>query len=192
MCDWYGTFDCTLLKRFCIKENHDEVARFNHPLKFRPSPLNAIRAHFSPTIATTSLWARSTKRRTINHQPDESTGPLTRPFTRTAHSFACSGLLASLARSAALTRLLACSLCSLPHWNDWMAIYSVFSSFLAHSVVKERQIWRFLYDILSRLSWLLMSALSMREGEREREREKERKWEARAISLALSSLYCAS
>ena len=30
-------------------------------------------------------------------------------FARTAHSFACSGLLASLAASAALTRSLACS-----------------------------------------------------------------------------------
>ena len=33
-----------------------------------------------------------------------------RPFARTAHSFACSGRLASLAPSAALTRSLACSL----------------------------------------------------------------------------------
>ena len=39
-----------------------------------------------------------------------------RSFTRTAHLFACSGLLASLAPSAALTRLLARSLCSLPRW----------------------------------------------------------------------------
>ena len=40
-------------------------------------------------------------------------------FTRTAHSFACSTLLVSLARSAALTCLLACSLCSLPHtWES--------------------------------------------------------------------------
>ena len=37
-----------------------------------------------------------------------------RSFARTAHSFACSGLLASLAPSAALTRSLARSLRSLP------------------------------------------------------------------------------
>ena len=37
-----------------------------------------------------------------------------RSFARTAHAFACSGRLASLVRSTALTRLLTCSLCSLP------------------------------------------------------------------------------
>ena len=37
-----------------------------------------------------------------------------RSFARTAHSFACSGLLASLAPSAALTHSLARSLCFLP------------------------------------------------------------------------------
>ena len=36
-----------------------------------------------------------------------STGPLARPFARTAHSFACSRLLALLAPSAALTSSLA-------------------------------------------------------------------------------------
>ena len=36
------------------------------------------------------------------------------PFARTAHSFHCSSLFASLAPSAALTRSLAYSLCSLP------------------------------------------------------------------------------
>ena len=38
---------------------------------------------------------------------------LVRSFARTAHSFACFGLLASLAPSTSLTRSLACSLCSL-------------------------------------------------------------------------------
>jgi len=42
-----------------------------------------------------------------------------RSFARTAHSFACSGLLASLAPSAALTRSLARSLRSLPRsWES--------------------------------------------------------------------------
>ena len=43
---------------------------------------------------------------------DVSTGPLARPFARTAHSFACSGLLASLAPSAAA---LVCSLAHFAH-----------------------------------------------------------------------------
>ena len=66
-------------------------------------------------LSTTSLWARSTK------NTDWSTGPLARPFARTAHSFACSALLASLACSAALTRSLARSLCSPPRsWDsEW-------------------------------------------------------------------------
>ena len=41
-------------------------------------------------------------------------------FARTAHSFACSGLLASLAPSAALTRSLARSLRSLP--RSWESV----------------------------------------------------------------------
>ena len=41
----------------------------------------------------------------LNKNRDVRTGPLARPFARTAHSFACSGLLASLAPSAALTPL---------------------------------------------------------------------------------------
>ena len=57
-----------------------------------------------------------------------------RSFARSVHSFACSALLASLARS--LVR----SLNSLARGkvNDWMAIYSVFFSFLAHSVLLRR------------------------------------------------------
>ena len=43
-----------------------------------------------------------------------------RSFARTAHSFACSGLLASLAPSAALTRSLARSLRSLP--RSWESV----------------------------------------------------------------------
>ena len=46
-------------------------------------------------------WSRT------NNNRDVSTGPLASPFARTAHSFAYSGLLASLAPSAALTRSLA-------------------------------------------------------------------------------------
>ena len=64
-------------------------------------------------MMTIPLWARKIK------NPDESTGPLARPFACTAHSFACSTLLASLARSAALTCLLVRSLCSLPRsWDS--------------------------------------------------------------------------
>ena len=60
-----------------------------------------------------------------------------RSFTRTAHSFACSRLLASLASSAALTRLLARSLRSLP--CSWVSelldgyFVCVFFPFLDHS-----------------------------------------------------------
>ena len=46
-----------------------------------------------------ALWARTTK------NTDWSTGPLARPFAHTAHSFACSALLALLACSTALTLL---------------------------------------------------------------------------------------
>ena len=59
-----------------------------------------------------ALWARIAK------NTDWSTGPLARPFARTAHLFACSALLASLARSAVLTRSLARSLRSLPSSRD--------------------------------------------------------------------------
>ena len=54
-----------------------------------------------------ALWSRITK------NPDVSAGPLAcpfAPFACTAHSFACSTLLALLAPSAALTRSLARSL----------------------------------------------------------------------------------
>ena len=51
-----------------------------------------------------------------------------RSFARTAHSFACSGLLSSLAPSAALTQSLAQFAHSLARGtvNYWIAIYSVF------------------------------------------------------------------
>ena len=61
-------------------------------------------------------------------------------FARTAHSFACSGLLASLAPSASLTHLLAHSL-SFAHYlargtlSDWMSILSVF--FLFSTIVRR-------------------------------------------------------
>ena len=48
-----------------------------------------------------ALWVRTTK------NTDRNTGPLARPLARTAHSFACSALLASPACSVALTHLLA-------------------------------------------------------------------------------------
>ena len=54
--------------------------------------------------AADALWSETNKNRDVN------TGPLARPFARTAHSFACFGLLASLAPSAALIRSLARSL----------------------------------------------------------------------------------
>ena len=55
-----------------------------------------------------ALWSGTNKNR------DVSTRPLARPFARTAHSLACSRLLASLAPFAALTRSLARLLRSLP------------------------------------------------------------------------------
>ena len=77
-----------------------------------PFPATQLRAGTEASEAL-AHWARIIK------NPDESTGPLARPFARTAHSFACSGLLASLAPSAALTRLLARSLRSLPRsWDS--------------------------------------------------------------------------
>ena len=64
-----------------------------------------------------------------------------RLFARTAHSFACSGLLTLLAPSAALTRSLTHSANSLAHGTviDSMAIYSVFFSILAHSEALLRE-----------------------------------------------------
>ena len=55
-------------------------------------------------------------------------------FAHTAHSFACSGLLASLAPSAALTRLLARSLRSLPRSWDSEFLMSQYDRVLSQSV----------------------------------------------------------
>ena len=55
------------------------------------------------------LWSITAK------NTESSTGPLARPFARTAHSFACSGLLAHFTHSLAHGTV-----------NDWMPIYSVF------------------------------------------------------------------
>jgi len=56
-----------------------------------------------------------------------------RSFARTAHSFACSGLLASLAPSAALTRSLARSLRSLPRSWESEFLMSQNDLVLSHS-----------------------------------------------------------
>ena len=56
-------------------------------------------------------------------------------FARTAHSFACSGLHASLAPSAALTHLLARSLRSLPHLSESEFIMSQTDLVLSHSAL---------------------------------------------------------
>ena len=52
-------------------------------------------------LVAAALWSGTTK------NPDVSIGLLAHPFAHTAHSFACSTLLASLARFAALIRSLA-------------------------------------------------------------------------------------
>ena len=68
-------------------------------------------------------------------------------FARTAHLFACSGLLASLAPSAALTRLLARSLHSLP--RSWESEFSMSQNdlVLSYSAWIVGNIW-ILYDRL--------------------------------------------
>ena len=73
----------------------------------------------------------------INKNRDVSTGPLARPFARTAHSLACSGLPALLAPSAALTRSLAHSIRSLPHsWKSEL-LMSQNDLVLSHSAPAE-------------------------------------------------------
>jgi hypothetical protein len=63
---------------------------------------------------STVVWNKQESRRKY-----WATRSSVRSFARTAHSFACSGLLASLAPSAALTRSLARSLRSLPRsWDS--------------------------------------------------------------------------
>ena len=74
-----------------------------------------------------------------------------RSFARTAHSFACSGLLASLMPSAALTRSLARSLRSLPRsWEKWMIgwLFVLCFSILAHSArLAHLRIWECIFVI---------------------------------------------
>ena len=71
-----------------------------------------------------------------NNQEYRSTGPLARPFARTAHSLVCSGLLASLAPSAALTRSLAHSLHSLPRsWEKRMISWLFCRCFFLFSTI---------------------------------------------------------
>ena len=60
-----------------------------------------------------------------------------RSFARTAHSFACSGLLASLAPSAALTRSLARSLRSLPRSWESEFLMSQNDLVLSHSATSD-------------------------------------------------------
>ena len=54
-------------------------------------------------LVAAALWSGTTK------NPDVSTRMLAHPFAHTAHSFACSTLIALFARSAALIHWLACS-----------------------------------------------------------------------------------
>ena len=78
----------------------------------------------------------------ITKNIDWSTGPLAGPFSRTAHSFACFALLASLAslRSTAITRSLARSLRSLPRtWDsEWLEGYLICVFFLFWPTVQPR------------------------------------------------------
>ena len=62
-----------------------------------------------------------------------------RSFARTAHSFTCSGQLASLAPSAALTRSLPRSLRSLPRWWESGFLMSQNDLVLSHSVTVQNQ-----------------------------------------------------
>ena len=81
----------------------------------------------------------------------------TRSFARTAHSFACSAVLALLARSASLTHSLARSLRSLPHswdsgWLDGNLLYLF--SILAHSGIQTIT-WHLARPYLGNLGALL-------------------------------------
>ena len=79
------------------------------------------------------LWSGTNKNR------DVSTGPLARPFARTAHLFACSRLLALFAPSAALTRSLARSLRSLPRSWEREFLMSQNDLVLSHSGSPEKE-----------------------------------------------------
>ena len=78
---------------------------------------------YAHALKYTSLWARSTKNPRWKYWATRSSVYL---FARTAHSFACSALLAKLTRSIAPTRSLARSLPSSGH-SDWL------DGYLSHS-----------------------------------------------------------
>ena len=74
-----------------------------------------------------------------------------RSFARTAHLFACSRLLALLAPSAALTRSLARSLCSLPRSWESEFLMSQNDLILSHSGMVKRifEGRKFLNDVIN-------------------------------------------
>ena len=90
---------------------------------------------FSPSFGhfrgLCALWFKTAMNR------DVGTGPLARPFAHTAHLFACFRLLALLAPSAALTRLVARSLRSLP--RSWESEFSISQNdlVLSHSAASS-------------------------------------------------------
>ena len=88
--------------------------------------ISSTKWSFYPQI-TSPLWSK------IEKNTGVSTGPLAGALARTAHLFAWSGLIASLAPSAGLTHSLARSLRSLPRsWDsEWLDGYyvCVFSHF---------------------------------------------------------------
>ena len=94
------------------RTTHRSLKIKNHPTGHLSFILISTSLNRDP--AYTALWARVTK------NTDWSTRPLGCLFARCiAHSLACSGLPASLAPSAALTRSLARSLRSLPRsWKS--------------------------------------------------------------------------
>ena len=73
-----------------------------------------------------------------------------RSFARTAHSFACSGLLASLAPSAALTRSLASSLRSLPRSQESEFLMSQNDLVLSHSASSSSSLGGSLADFVKK------------------------------------------
>ena len=89
-------------------------------------------------------------------------------FTRTAHSFACTALLALLARSAALTHLLARSLHSLPRSWESEFLMSYNDLVFSHSALSRRPILPCLshltilscYSQLPRHPFLLIATVS--------------------------------
>ena len=82
---------------------------------------------------STMVWNKQKSRR-----KSWATRLSVRSFARTAHSFACSGVLASLAPSAALTRSLARSLRSLPRSWESEFLMSQNDLVLSHSAAFRR------------------------------------------------------